>query len=206
MNTPEELADWDRRVRSLAGSAEISYVAELKLDGLSLALHYGPGDKNDGSSHLLRALTRGDGSIGEDVTSNVRTIRSVPLFISSEKLKKAKLPVSFEVRGEVVMPMAAFEKMNARARSRRQGSSGKPTQCRSRRHPHCRTEYRRTTPAGFLWLLRIAAAFAGRTLTRSQARIFSPSRRRHSTHSQQQASESTRIAKHCIRSKTCRHL
>ena len=113
VNTPEELADWDRRVRSLAGSAEISYVAELKLDGLSLALHYGAGSERDESSHLLRALTRGDGSIGEDVTSNVRTIRSVPLSISAATLKKAKLPVSFEVRGEVVMPMAAFEKMNA---------------------------------------------------------------------------------------------
>ena len=112
VNTSEELADWDRRVRSLAGSAEVSYVTELKLDGLSLALHYGPARKDDGASHLLRALTRGDGSIGEDVTSNVRTIRSVPLSISASKLEKAKLPISFEVRGEVVMPMAAFVKMN----------------------------------------------------------------------------------------------
>ena len=113
VNTPEELADWDRRVRSLAGSAEISYVTELKLDGLSIALQYGSAGKDDGATQLLRALTRGDGSIGEDVTSNVRTIRSVPLSISAATLKKAKLPVSFEVRGEVVMPMAAFEKMNA---------------------------------------------------------------------------------------------
>ncbi len=115
VNTPEELADWDRRVRSLAGSAEISYVTELKLDGLSLALHYGPSeaDSGDRSAHLLRALTRGDGTIGEDVTSNVRTIRSVPLSIPAAKLKKAGLPQSFEVRGEVVMPMAAFLKMNA---------------------------------------------------------------------------------------------
>jgi DNA ligase (NAD+) len=113
VNTPEELADWDRRVRSLAGSAEISYVTELKLDGLSIALHYGAAGKDEGASHLLRALTRGDGSIGEDVTSNVRTIRSVPLSISAETLKRAKLPVSFEVRGEIVLPMAAFEKMNA---------------------------------------------------------------------------------------------
>jgi DNA ligase (NAD+) len=112
VNTPEELADWDRRVRSLAGSAEVSYVTELKLDGLSLALHYGSSEKEDSAAHLLRALTRGDGSVGEDVTSNVRTIRSVPLSISAAKLKQAGLPVSFEVRGEVVLPMAAFVKMN----------------------------------------------------------------------------------------------
>ncbi len=67
---------------------------------------------HDRSAHLLRALTRGDGTTGEDVTSNVRTIRSVPLSISSAKLKAAKLPAEFEVRGEVVMPLAAFLKWN----------------------------------------------------------------------------------------------
>jgi DNA ligase (NAD+) len=118
VNTPEELADWDRRVRSLAGDAEIAYVTELKLDGLSLALHYianparGAMAGAGGGAVLARAITRGNGTIGEDVTSNVRTIRSVPLSISREKLKKSKLPVPFEVRGEVVMPMAAFMKMN----------------------------------------------------------------------------------------------
>jgi DNA ligase (NAD+) len=110
VNTPEELADWDRRVRSLAGDAEIAYVTELKLDGLSLALHYTAGAS--GGAVLARAITRGDGTIGEDVTGNVRTIRSVPLSISAEKLKKSRLPAPFEVRGEVVMPMAAFLKMN----------------------------------------------------------------------------------------------
>jgi len=110
VNTPEELADWDRRVRSLAGDAEIAYVTELKLDGLSLALHYMA--NASGGAILARAITRGNGTIGEDVTSNVRTIRSVPLSISTEKLKKSKLPVPFEVRGEVVMPMAVFLKMN----------------------------------------------------------------------------------------------
>jgi DNA ligase (NAD+) len=86
----------------------------LKLDGLSLALHYGPGahGAKDGGAHLERGLTRGDGSIGEDVTSNVRTIRSVPLSVSATKLKAAGLPQSFEVRGEVVLPQASFEKMN----------------------------------------------------------------------------------------------
>ncbi len=114
VNTPEELADWERRVHALAGRDDVAYVTELKLDGLSLALHYGATNvgEDDGRAHLLRAVTRGDGSVGEDVTSNVRTIRSVPLSVSAEKLAKAKLPQQFEVRGEVVMPMAAFVKMN----------------------------------------------------------------------------------------------
>jgi DNA ligase (NAD+) len=108
----EELRAWDQRVRDALPSAEaVRYVCELKLDGLSLALQYGPGAK-DSSAHLERGLTRGDGSIGEDVTSNVRTIRSVPLSISAAKLKAAGLPQSFEVRGEVVLPQAAFEKLN----------------------------------------------------------------------------------------------
>ena len=110
VNTAEELADWDRRVRALAGDADVAYVTELKLDGLSLALHYESGAR--GGAVLARAITRGDGTIGEDVTSNVRTIRSVPLSISAEKLKQSRLPVPFEVRGEVVMPVAAFLKMN----------------------------------------------------------------------------------------------
>src|SRR5882757_2817425 len=118
-----ELRAWEQRVRDALPSTEkVRYVCELKLDGLSLALHYGPvvhkdggpgarGAK-DGSAHLERGLTRGDGSIGEDVTSNVRTIRSVPLSVSAAKLKAAGLPQSFEVRGEVVLPQSAFEKMN----------------------------------------------------------------------------------------------
>jgi DNA ligase (NAD+) len=109
VNSEEELRDWDRRVHELSGGAEISYVCEYKLDGLSMALHY---KAADGSAHLQRALTRGDGTIGEDVTSNVRTIRSVPLSISAQRLAKAKLPPDFEVRGEVVMPAAAFLRWN----------------------------------------------------------------------------------------------
>src|SRR5581483_7666446 len=97
----EELRDWERRVHELTGQKDVEYVAELKLDGLSMALHY-----TDGKYE--RALTRGDGSIGEDVTPNVRTIRSVPLVAE----KKAKLPENFEVRGEVLMPLAAFARMN----------------------------------------------------------------------------------------------
>lgn len=107
----EELRAWEQRVRDALPSTEkIRYVCELKLDGLSLALHYAPGAS--GSAHLERGLTRGDGSIGEDVTSNVRTIRSVPLSVSAAKLKAAGLPQSFEVRGEVVLPQTAFAKMN----------------------------------------------------------------------------------------------
>ena len=106
----EELADWDRRVRELAGNLPVEYAAELKLDGLSIALIYQPGP--DGDVRLTMGLTRGDGQTGEDVTSNIRTIRSVPLSISAAKLRKARLPQSIEVRGEVVMPEAAFVRLN----------------------------------------------------------------------------------------------
>jgi DNA ligase (NAD+) len=133
VNTAEELADWDRRVRALAGDAEIAYVTELKLDGLSLALHYianpahgGIANPAGGGAVLAHAITRGDGTIGEDVTSNVRTIRSVPLSISAEKLKKSKLPLPFEVRGEVVMPMAAFLKMNQEREALGQSPAANP--------------------------------------------------------------------------------
>jgi DNA ligase (NAD+) len=106
-----ELRAWDARLREALPSAEtVRYVCELKLDGLSLALHYVPGP--NGEARLERGLTRGDGTIGEDVTSNVRTIRSVPLSVSAAKLAKAGLPQDFEVRGEVVLPQAAFLKMN----------------------------------------------------------------------------------------------
>ena len=101
----EELRDWERRVHELSGRVEIDYVCELKLDGMSLALIY-----EDGK--LTRGVTRGDGSVGEDVTLNVRTVRSVPLSIATEKLKKAGLPANFEVRGELLMPTAAFKKLN----------------------------------------------------------------------------------------------
>jgi DNA ligase (NAD+) len=108
----DELTDWDRRVHELAGSLKVEYTTELKLDGLSLALTYEP--HADGGATLAHGVTRGDGQVGEDVTSNVRTIRSVPLSISAEKLEKAGLPAgqAFEVRGECVMPEKAFEKMN----------------------------------------------------------------------------------------------
>jgi DNA ligase (NAD+) len=108
-----ELRAWEQRVRDALPSTEkVRYMCELKLDGLSLALGYGAGSHKDGSAHLERGLTRGDGSIGEDVTTNVRTIRSVPLSVSAPKLKAAGLPQNFEVRGEVVLPQKAFAKMN----------------------------------------------------------------------------------------------
>ncbi len=121
----EELRTWDRRVREgLPSTEKVRYVCELKLDGLSLALHYAPGAS--GSAHLQRGLTRGDGSIGEDVTSNVRTIRSVPLSISKAKLAAAGLPQSFEVRGEVVMPQTAFLKLNEEREAQGQTPAANP--------------------------------------------------------------------------------
>jgi DNA ligase (NAD+) len=101
----EELRNWERRVHDLSGRKDIDYVCELKLDGMSLALLYENG-------RLVRGITRGDGTIGEDVTLNVRTVRSIPLSIPKEKLKAAGIPADFEVRGEMLMPIAAFRKMN----------------------------------------------------------------------------------------------
>jgi DNA ligase (NAD+) len=106
----EELAAWDRRVRELAGLLPVEYTAELKMDGLSIALHYQAADQ--GSARLTAGITRGDGQTGEDVTSNIRTIRSVPLTISADRLQAAGLPQAFEVRGEAVMPEAAFLRLN----------------------------------------------------------------------------------------------
>jgi DNA ligase (NAD+) len=99
------LRDFDRRVRQGIGREKIEYVAEHKFDGLSISLQYENGI-------LVRGVTRGDGSTGEDVTPNVKTIRSVPLRIDAALLKKAKLKATFEVRGEVLMTRKAFEAMN----------------------------------------------------------------------------------------------
>jgi DNA ligase (NAD+) len=94
-----ELRDFDRRVRELLAGEAFVYVAELKLDGLSMAAHFVDGV-------FTQAVTRGDGRIGEEVTENARTIRSLPLKV---KTKHAK----FETRGEVVMNRKAFERLNA---------------------------------------------------------------------------------------------
>jgi len=99
------LRDFDRRVRQGSGREKIEYIAEHKFDGLSISLQYVDGG-------LARGVTRGDGRTGEDVTPNVKTIRSIPLRVEQTALKKLKLPPTFEVRGEVLMTRKAFEAMN----------------------------------------------------------------------------------------------
>ena len=95
-----EIRAWDKRVRGVVGEAA-TYVCELKIDGLAISLTYAGGG-------LRRAATRGDGMVGEDVTANVRTLKSVPLSISP----LPGLPEEFEVRGEVYFPFRSFEKLN----------------------------------------------------------------------------------------------
>jgi DNA ligase (NAD+) len=95
-----EIRAFDKRVRAAVGD-KVVYCGELKIDGLAMSLTYAKG-------RLQRAATRGDGTTGEDVTANVRTIRSVPLAITPAK----GLPDVFEVRGEVYFPIAGFEKLN----------------------------------------------------------------------------------------------
>ncbi len=103
----QEMADFERRIRDrlkLGAGAKIHYQAEPKLDGLAVNLRYQSG-------RLVQAATRGDGTRGEDVTSNVRTIKAVPLTLDGEEW-----PEVLEVRGEVFMPRKGFEQFNARAR------------------------------------------------------------------------------------------
>jgi DNA ligase (NAD+) len=100
----QELRDFDRRVRELLGGTDFCYVAELKMDGLSMAARFENG-------RFRQAVTRGDGEVGEDVTENARTIRSLPLAVKTE------LP-AFEVRGETVMNRKAFERLNAEREER----------------------------------------------------------------------------------------
>lgn len=102
----DELKDFDRRVRELSGRSGVEYVGELKLDGLSMALTYEGGV-------LTHGVTRGDGVEGEDVTANVKTIRSVPLRVEAKRLELPGRAKRFEVRGEVIMTRAAFEQLNA---------------------------------------------------------------------------------------------
>jgi DNA ligase (NAD+) len=101
----EDLEAFDRRVRDLTGRDTIEYVCEHKFDGLSLSLLYEKGK-------LVRGVTRGDGTTGEDVTPNVKTIRSIPLSIHPALLKKAALQGTFEVRGEALMTRKSFEELN----------------------------------------------------------------------------------------------
>ena len=101
----DALRDWDRRVREGTGRLVNEYIAEHKFDGLSISLQYENG-------MLVRGVTRGDGTTGEDVTANVKTIRSIPLRVDPATLKKLKLGNGFEVRGEILMTRKSFEALN----------------------------------------------------------------------------------------------
>lgn len=104
--TAEEVEDFDRRVREQLELETVVYAAEPKLDGLAVSLRY-----QDGV--LVRAATRGDGQVGEDITQNIRTVRSIPLRLLGEGY-----PPVLEARGEVFMPKSGFEALNRRARER----------------------------------------------------------------------------------------
>src|SRR5580704_9556370 len=108
----EELREFDRRVRDLLDGQSFEYVAELKLDGLSMAAHYRDG-------RMQQAITRGDGLVGEDVTENARTIRSMPLKVKSGL-------AAFEARGETIMPRKSFEKLNAERERQQLGLFANP--------------------------------------------------------------------------------
>jgi DNA ligase (NAD+) len=95
----EELADWENRIRKLVGNIPLEYTCELKYDGASISITYENGK-------LVRAVTRGDGIQGDDVTNNIKTIKSIPLQL------KGNFPDKFDVRGEIILPFAGFEKMN----------------------------------------------------------------------------------------------
>jgi len=112
----EELADWIGRVEKLA--PESTFVCELKYDGVAIGIRYEHGK-------LVQAVTRGDGTQGDDITTNVRTIRSVPLQLNGPA------PESFEIRGEIVLPHAAFERLNAARRAEGQAEFANPRNCAS---------------------------------------------------------------------------
>ncbi|HEX8576842.1 MAG TPA: NAD-dependent DNA ligase LigA, partial [Flavobacterium sp.] len=95
----EDLLEWEKRIQRVLGNVVLEYTCELKYDGASISITYENGK-------LLRAVTRGDGFQGDDVTSNVKTIRSVPLQL------KGAYPDSFEIRGEIILPLEGFAKMN----------------------------------------------------------------------------------------------
>jgi len=97
----EEIEDFDTRIKKIIETDDFEYVCELKFDGSSISLTYENGE-------LVRAVTRGDGVKGDDVTKNVRTINSIPL-----KLRGNDYPPKFEIRGEIVMPFQVFDKLNA---------------------------------------------------------------------------------------------
>lgn len=96
----EDLLDWEVRIQKVLGNVDLQYTCELKYDGASISITYENGK-------LVRAVTRGDGFQGDDVTSNIKTIRSIPL-----SLKGDNYPEKFDIRGEIILPFAGFEKMN----------------------------------------------------------------------------------------------
>lgn len=95
----EDLMDWEKRIQKVLGDVPVQYVCELKYDGASISISYENGK-------LVRAVTRGDGFQGDDVTQNIKTIKSVPLQLTGD------FPPKFDIRGEIVLPFAGFEKMN----------------------------------------------------------------------------------------------
>ncbi len=95
----EDLLDWENRIQKVLGNVPLEYTCELKYDGASISITYENGK-------LKRALTRGDGFQGDDVTNNVKTIKSIPLQL------KGNFPERFDIRGEIILPFAGFEKMN----------------------------------------------------------------------------------------------
>lgn len=95
----EDLLDWENRIQKILGNVKLQYVCELKYDGASISITYQNGK-------LERAVTRGDGFQGDDVTANIKTIKSVPLQL------KNNYPENFEIRGEIILPLKGFEKMN----------------------------------------------------------------------------------------------
>ncbi|RTY85030.1 NAD-dependent DNA ligase LigA [Flavobacterium sp. GSP27] len=95
----EELIDWEKRVQKVLGDVPLEYTCELKYDGASISITYENGK-------LKRAVTRGDGFQGDDVTNNIKTIKSIPLKL------KGNFPATFDIRGEIILPFAGFEKMN----------------------------------------------------------------------------------------------
>jgi len=104
--TEEDVAGFDRRVREALGRRQIEYAAEPKFDGLAISLLYEEG-------RFVQGATRGDGTTGEDVTANLKTLRSIPL-----RLRGEDPPPSVEVRGEIILYKADFARMNARQRER----------------------------------------------------------------------------------------
>src|SRR6056297_576370 len=95
----DDLEDWEKRIQRNLGDAPVAYTCELKYDGASISITYEGGK-------LARAVTRGDGFQGDDVTTNIRTIKSVPLQL------KGDYPAKFDIRGEIVLPFDGFQKMN----------------------------------------------------------------------------------------------